>query len=220
MNEIAYREMAGFINHCAQEAGHGRSKLDSLALDVPGMTSLLIKHFINNLCSQGASYLEIGSLMGATAVAASYGNSGPFYAIDNYCQWPIFTEETCKLIQDWNRTHHLIGRNIRSLWDENVHGCGCNATLIEADCMKWDIPPDLQVDIFYYDEGHSTAETKLALQKYIPALKPGILLVDDYNDAEVQAGVAQAEIPTVYTFLHHKEWNGFATFIINGDYYD
>jgi len=89
-----------FYCQCIEDAKRSKSRLSQEALSVPGLTSPFIRHLINNLCSDGQSYLEIGSLLGATVVAASYGNRGDFYAVDNYSKWPLFNSETCGMIPD------------------------------------------------------------------------------------------------------------------------
>jgi len=70
--------------------GSKGSKLSAEALAVPGLTSEPIRHFLNLLC-EGANYLEVGSLMGASAVAASFENGGKYWAVDNHSEWGSVT---------------------------------------------------------------------------------------------------------------------------------
>ena len=58
--------------------------------NIPGLTSPRVQKFLNGICKKANSYLEIGSYLGATSVAALDGNKLNAYFVDMWEQ-PIQT---------------------------------------------------------------------------------------------------------------------------------
>ena len=199
---------ADFVERCIKAAEMGHSKLSDLALSIPGMTDLKTKHLLNNLCDHGASYLEIGTLMGATVSAAAFGNTGKFYAVDDFSQWPIVSKEAfAHLNEEFALFQAAIDKPTREVWENHLQilGIANQVTLIEQDCFQWE--PSFEVDIFFYDGDHSAESTKIALAKFVPLLKPSLLLVDDFVAHDVRRGLVGAGL----SFENGWElpyWNG------------
>ncbi len=74
-------------------AYQGSSSLTQQILNIDGMSSPKVRHFLNNLCSlPGTSYLEIG-WKGSTWISALYGNKATIQQADdwNFGSVPIGT---------------------------------------------------------------------------------------------------------------------------------
>jgi len=81
--------------------------------------------------------------------------------------------------------------------------------------MVWNPPADLRVDVFYYDGDHSSEATEQALRKFVPLLRPTVLLIDDWNSEEVRVGTMAAQLPITKNYIAYEEWNGFNVSIID-----
>ena len=62
------------INFSIEQAKNGVSKLPVEVLDLPGMSSYKVRHFLNNLCARfiNTSYMEVGCYKGSTLISAGY----------------------------------------------------------------------------------------------------------------------------------------------------
>lgn len=151
-----------------------RSKLMQDALEVPGLTSVKVRHFLNTLCDwPGCSYLEVGTHRGATLVSAAYGNPGYYAGVDN---WSEFADEGQARTDCYYTLGKLAGQ--------------CCVAMTEADC--WDLAarlPDEMFQVFFYDGSHDLESQRAALRAFDHALrKPCVLVVDDWRQRQVRAG--------------------------------
>jgi hypothetical protein len=135
-----------------------------------GLASPKIWHLLNNLCAGSKSYLEIGTYMGSSLMAALYGNSHVLAtAVDNFCMKP--------------KTRGHFFANVKDL----------KFTFIEKDCFTID-PVELnEIDLYFYDGEHSCESQYKALTHFMPAMKNEfIYVVDDWNNTPVQEGTFKA----------------------------
>jgi hypothetical protein len=193
------------IKHAISEANFFRSKLTPEALAVPGMTSLKIRHLMNNLGAIGTRFAEIGTHKGGTFCSTIFQNENLInaFAVDNFSE---FTE-------DGNPMQELLS---------NVAKCKCDATqfsLLIKDC--WDINPHPQgVDLFLYDGNHSAEAQERAMTHFIPWMADEfIFCIDDFSawpwvKPATEAGIALAELrhkigKEGYRVLFQQElWDG------------
>lgn len=168
---------------------------------VLGLTTPFIRHFINALCKQYDSYTEVGTLLGATAIAAKYGNRCAVRAIDNfsYCE---FVDD----IPDMQGVDLCLVRadcTPHEAWYAHVEKAGVDVELCKQD---YDPSERLACDVFYYDGDHSYDATLAALRAQIGRSR--VILVDDFNAPEVRRAVEDSDLMfhQHYTF---PEWNGF-----------
>src|SRR6187431_694527 len=78
----------GLIKKAISDATEHKSKLSKQALEVPGFTSIKIRHLLNNLGSFSKKYLEIGSHIGSHFCSVLYENKiSNAVAIDNYSEF-------------------------------------------------------------------------------------------------------------------------------------
>lgn len=199
---------ADHIEACRQAAQAGASRLEGTALLVPGMTSPFMRHFLNALCGlPDVQYLEIGTLVGATAVSASYGNQGRFTAVDSFQQWPLVDGPAFSHMHGCPWWPAIQGWPTRLVWHRHVTEAGCRVELVERDCFRWD--PDRSADVLFYDGDLSREATFQALCRYVPACGPRVLVVDDYHQASVQEGVglARSELRSEHYVTVEQDWD-------------
>lgn len=175
------------LTNAIRQAEHHVSKLEGDVLEIHGMSGLNNRHFLNTLCNfEGARYLEIGSLAGASLCAAVYNNRIEATAIDD---WSQFT-----------RPKKLFYRNL-----EKYQG-DASVRVIESDCFEVN-PDDLgRFNIFFYDGDHSEENQYKALKHFFPVLEDrAIVIVDDWNWPQVRAGTHKAIQELDVKILYEEE---------------
>lgn len=157
---------------------------------VPGFSPEGTRKLISQLCGmlQPVTYLEAGTFLGATFTAAMFGNKGRFISIDNLSEfrgglWYGQTQLTYSVEDQRRFIHQLI----------DMYGQG-RASFIEANWR--DVPVVLiggGVSVFFYDAGHSAIDTLEGILQFSPCFADEVvLLVDDYNEEQVQEGTKLA----------------------------
>ena len=196
-------------------AERGQSHLTPDALAIPGMTSTPIRHFLNSLCDfEGCSYLEVGSFLGATLVAASFRAGGYFAAIDNFSEFNPHG--------DSGREFHA---NLRRFERE------CCVAFHERDC--WEMAkrlPDKMFNVYFYDGAHDRASQEDGVARFARCVQDSfVLMVDDWNLEEARSGTNAALDKLGYSVVRGWEfltdrngdpetwWNGFWIGVISRD---
>lgn len=204
------QQLIGHLCWSIEQAEKGISKIAAPVLNIRGMTSPRIRHFLNNLCTlEQATYFEIGVWKGATFTAALYGNKSflkQAVAMDNWSEFGGPAAEfhaNCSYISDvpfnfYNDDCFII----------NKQG------IFHAP-----------VDIYFYDGEHSTENQERAFTYYNDQFASSfIALVDDWNHEPVRTGTRQAFQKLGYTILFERElpgkhdntlwWNGLYVAVI------
>lgn len=134
-----------------------------------GLSSPKIWHLLNNLCAQADSYLEIGTYMGSSLMAALYGNSVSAVAVDNFCMKP--------------KTRGHFFQNTKHL----------SFTFIEKDCFTIQHSELPAIDLYFYDGEHSQDSQYKAIVHFLGSMKQEFIYVcDDWNNSPVREGTFQA----------------------------
>lgn len=135
-----------------------------------GLSSPKIWHLLNILCSESDTYLEIGTYMGSSLMAALYQNSHVnAVAVDNFCLKPK------------TRGHFL--HNTKDL----------KFTFFEQDCFSIDPGKLPKFSLYFFDGEHSYESQKKAITHFLPAMKDEfIYIVDDWNNEPVRNGTLDA----------------------------
>lgn len=200
------------INHVKQSvelAQLGISKLSNAVLYVPGMTSVRVKCFLNNICSfPNTSYLEIGVWKGATFTAALYANRDSIQqavAIDNWAEFAGPSEE-------FHRNCQAYIADVP--YQFYAHDC---FTIDTKNLFK------SPVDIYFYDGNHTEESQKQAFTYYDSAFAPSfIAIIDDWNHEPSRNGTKKAFEQLGYTILYELElparFNGDTELWWNGLY--
>lgn len=189
-----------------ENAELGTSNLTPEILNLEGMSSNKVRHFLNNICSlENGNYLEIGVWKGSTFISALYQNNLKYaVAIDN---WSLFTGPK-----------QIFKNNVARFLQDGAY------TFYEADSFKFDLKNIAnKINIYFYDGGHTTSEQKLAFTYYNDIFADTfIAIVDDYNWSEVQDGTQQAFQELGYNVLFEQylpsSHNGDTTSWWNGIY--
>ena len=189
-------------------ADNFKSKLTKEALEVPGFTSLKIRHLFNNLGELATNYLEVGSHLGSHFVSTTFRNSNikNAIAIDNYSE---FNKEGETKEQFLKNAETFVSPETK--WD-----------LIEQDCFTVKDFPCL-FDFFNYDALHSESAQQRAITYFKDYVTDEfILYVDDFGFPGVESGtrtgikLANLEILFEQTMvtpengLHNDHWHNNA----------
>lgn len=179
------------IEHVKQSihnAELGISKLTEEILNLEGMSSDKVRHFLNNICSlNGGKYLEIGVWKGSTFISALYNNNlSDAIAIDN---WSLFAGPKETFINNVTNFLPTIA-----------------STFYESDCFKFNLDYiKNKINIYFYDGGHTQKEQELAFTYYNDIFENTfIAIVDDYNWKEVQDGTQEAFRKLNYKILYEQ----------------
>lgn len=148
---------------------------------VPGLTSKLVQRFLNDVCSQKKTYLEIGSYLGATACAALNGNSIDAYFVDTW-------EEDIQAFRD----DVILPKNNKQTFIENVKKYkGENSiNIFHCDMYDVDLNSIKPIEVFFYDGPHDFSNTSKAIQYFSKTFADEcIIIIDDANFDGVVSGV-------------------------------
>jgi hypothetical protein len=159
------------IKKALAEAEAERSKIPGEYITrLTGLSSPKVWHCLNNLCAQSDTYLEIGTYMGSSLMAALYNNTVEAYAVDNFCMKPT------------TRNHFF--QNVKKL----------NFTFIEKDCFEIK-PEEIKhpIELYFYDGEHSRQSQYNAIKHFLPMMKSEFVYVcDDWTNGPVKEGTMEA----------------------------
>jgi hypothetical protein len=190
-----------------------QSKLSSEVLDLTGMSSPKVRHFLNNLCSiPDVHYLEIGCWQGSTFVASMYENYGTVstaVAIDN---WSEFGGPKQEFLHNCNK---FLPRNYYSFYEKD-----CFAIDVKSICPG-------AINVYFYDGAHTQIDQEQAFTYYNSVLDDlFVAVVDDWNHPPVPLGTREAFRKLGYQVLFEAElpsrgnkdieywWNGLYVAVI------
>ena len=209
---LTAREMR-LINHVRwsiEQAEAGNSKITAKVLEVPGMTSPRVKHFLNNLCTLAqTTYFEIGVWKGATFTAALYGNGNSLkqaVAMDNWSEFGGPANE-------FNANCSLIFDVPFSFYNHDCFSISKSGLFNNP------------IDIYFYDGEHTALSQEKAFTYYNDQFAESfIAIVDDWNHEPARLGTRQAFNKLGYTILFERElpgkhdnilwWNGVYVAVI------
>jgi hypothetical protein len=162
------------IKDVITKAEKRESKLSKEALEVPSMTSLNIRHLLNNLGGISTNYLEVGTHKGGHFCSVGYNNNlNRMVAIDNYSEFYKDGETKKEFFQN---SEQFIPKETK--W-----------SLIEEDCF---IVKDLPIgyfDFYNFDGQHTESSQQRAVSCFLPNLtKEFIFVVDDWAFNGVERG--------------------------------
>jgi hypothetical protein len=174
-------DLRAHADHAVTQSDRLQSQLPPELLALDGMSSPRVRHLLNNLCDfEGCRYLEIGAWKGATALSASYGNSGSFAAVDNFSEFGGPRAEFYANKERWR--------------DE------CPLGFIASNA--WDLKPATlaPVNVYFYDGGHTEDDQYRALTHFADAFADEFIAVlDDWNESHVRQATWDAIDDLKYT---------------------
>lgn len=181
------------VKKSIENAQNNISKLDENVLNLEGMSSPLVRHFLNNICSlHEAVYLEVGSWKGATLVSALYKNEESLADVVTIDNWSLFGGSKAEFLRTVET--YVPTAPIR---------------IYEEDCFLIDPSKIIRqpINIYFYDGGHSYAEQRKAFIHYHSVLDSVfIAIVDDWNWREVRSGTFKAFQDLSYEVLYEQQF--------------
>lgn len=197
------------IKEAIEKAKNHQSKMDDVAWGVPALSSLKIRHLMNNLGAISTRYFECGVHKGGLFCSTITNNDNLLYATanDNFA-----SDET----NEDKAYPQFI---------ENFLKCKASSTVIEgivADTFEVDPTAVVgPIDLYLFDADHSYESQRKAMTHFLPAMADEfIVCVDDFDWNDVcngtVAGIEEANVEVLYSnsFLgndHDNDgwWNGF-----------
>ena len=211
------------INNAYEKSINEESKCSDFTLNIEGLTSNKIKHFLNNLCNtKDVRYLEVGTWHGATFCSAIENNNVQAICIDS---WHTNTIEPMREVEGWKSKDgnplEIFQKNLQSVKGRN-NVQGFNEPVESLDLTK--IP--YTCNIVFYDGDHSFESTKNFLDRYYEKFEETmILIVDDWNWPQIKNATQQHIEQKEYKVLYEKLiettgedpqdfWNGLGIFVL------
>jgi len=165
--------------------GAERKESNYIGIDIDGLTSETVKHFLNNLCSSSdIKYLELGCYAGATFYSALQNNSAKGYAVDNF-------KSNISPFRD-----DIVFCGYKNPKDKFLEYSSENAFLIEGDILDISVPEKCNV-VFYDADNDPKLQYKNLAHIYNFCEDEFILIVDDAN--------FQGVVETTEYFVHKKK---------------
>lgn len=210
---IKEKRLIQHVQKSIENAEKGISQLTQEVLALDGMSSSLVRHFLNNIGSlYGASYLEIGSWKGSTLISALFGNRQGMkeaIAIDNWSQF----DAPRSLF--WENVDSLLGERTFKFYETNCFTLDKNGVFFTP------------INIYFYDGDHGEESQKRAFTYFNPVFDDVfIAIVDDWNWDYVRRGTEAAFQELKYEILFEKSlfskqngdvsswWNGLYVAVI------
>lgn len=192
------KSLIEIVTYSFEQAEQYRSKIPQDVAVLRGMSSQKIRHFLNNLCGQGAcTYLEIGTWAGSTFIPALYKNACKGISIDNWSQFTAAENG---------------GFDPRSAFYENLDKYESQflfkPTLIDGDCHMAStqalVREHAKPNVFFYDGNHDSYSTRKSIIDYgYLCTQPFIMVVDDWQlTPSVEEGTRRA----LEYFEVYKSW--------------
>lgn len=197
--------LINLVSTAINKAEKLESKINHQILQINGMSSNKVRHFLNNIINENSRYLEIGCWKGST-ICSALNNNNPniAFGIDN---WSEFTIE------------YGFG-DVKGDFLKNIHKfISTNLIVIEENCFEIDFTKYniSNINTYFYDGNHSYDSQKNALIYYYNSLSNVfIFIVDDWEYPKVKDGtfdgIKELNLKIIYDFEGKSEdgwWNGF-----------
>jgi hypothetical protein len=203
------------IEDAIERSINHQSKMDDVAWSVPALSSLKIRHLMNNLGAISTRYLECGVHRAGLFSSTIRNNDNLQMAvgIDSFAS----DEEN--------------EEKIEPIFHENVRKCIPHKPYLFFKGDTFSIDPrqfysDWPIDLYLYDADHSYKSQRKAVTHFLPAMADEfIMCVDDFDWEEVsrgtREGLLEAPVQILYERVfkgnnHDNEtwWNGFAIFLL------
>lgn len=211
------------IKEAIEKAKNHQSKMDAVAWSVPALSSLKIRHLMNNLGAISTNYFECGVHKGGLFCSAIRNN----YNLKSVTANDSFASDSGS--ED----------KAEPQFRENVRRCVPIDKFVHVDvrvCNTFDLDPNTitgkPVDLYLFDADHSYESQRKAMTHFLPVMADEfIVAVDDWQYGDVKRGTMdgikdsgceilfQQELLNTepYTEDEHRNmewWRGFAVFLL------
>ncbi len=202
------------IENAISNALKRKSKLKNEALMVPALSSLNIRHLMNNLGAISTNYLEHGVHKGGLFCSTIYKNENLYYVCAGD-SWESDSNSEDKAREQFvnNAYDHKPKDTILEILEGDTFSQSPN------EIMK-------PIDLYLFDADHSEDSQCRALTHFLPAMADEfIFCVDDYDWDDVrngtERGIKESGVEVLFEKIfkgndHDNEgwWNGYAVFLL------
>jgi hypothetical protein len=185
------------IKDAINRANNLQSNMDAVAWSVPALSSLRIRHLMNNLGAISTKYLEIGVHKGGLFCSTIMNNPNIklAFAIDNYASDVSNEDKAYPQFLD------------------NVRHCRCGNTAFYHHVNDtFDTPVNViydEYDLYTYDAAHDYESQRKAMTHFLPAMADEfIVCVDDFDWMDVNRGTLDGIIEANVDILFQEAWKG------------
>lgn len=196
------------IKLAIEKAKRHESKMDQVAWSVPALSSLKIRHLMNNLGAISTRYLECGVHKGGLFCSTIRNNPNLEWAVanDNWASDEISADKAYP--QFINNAENNLSKH------ETAFVC------IKGDTFEQEVP-QIGLDLYLFDADHSYESQRRAMTHFLPAMADEfVVCVDDADWKEVKLGTqdgiydsgCQVLFEETFQGNNHDNdgwWNGF-----------
>lgn len=185
------------IRNAIEMAKNHQSKMDETAWSVPALSSLKIRHLMNNLGAISTRYLECGVHKGGL-FCSTIRNNGNLLSAD-----AIDSFESDANIDDPARPQFINNVDKTKSFNTLFSICTSDTFNVEANDI---IGP---IDLYLYDAAHDYESQRKAMTHFLPAMADEfIVCVDDYDWDDVRHGTSQGIVDSDVEVLFETSFEG------------
>lgn len=200
------------------------SKLTQDVMNIHGITSNKIRCFLNNICSIGGTYLEIGVFRGATFCSAIYQNDIHAIGLDNFASPNLMPMGVSQKLANYMKQRIDVPPQEDFLNNVKQFGNPEKLDVYKTDYTTFDYSELPKLDIIFYDGDTRFRDQYVTIKKLIPLFsEETILIMDDWNWNSGAIDRLISEEGLIIT--HQREiitsgedmnsfWNGLGIFLI------
>lgn len=187
------------IKEAIEKAKNHQSKMDETAWSVPALSSLKIRHLMNNLGGISTRYLECGVHKGGLFCSTIRNNpnlNAAFY-IDSF------------------ESDSITGENVRDEFKNNAIKCISidDTALFGTVDDTFRVPNNIRsmrnTDLYLYDAAHDYESQRKAMTHFLPAMADEfIVCVDDFDWDDVARGTIDGIKDSGCEVLFEEIWEG------------
>ncbi len=212
------------IDDSIEWGNHEVSKLNQDVIDIHGITSNKVRCFLNNICSIGGTYLEVGVFRGATFCSAIYQNDIHAIGIDNFSSPNLMPMGVSQKLATYLKKRLEVSPQEDFLENVRRFGNTDNIDVYRTDYTTFDYSQLPKLDIIFYDGDTRYQDQYSVLKKLTPQFsEQTILIMDDWN---WNSGALRQVIEEENLYVSHEReiftegedmthfWNGLGIFLI------
>lgn len=185
------------VKEAIEKAKKRESKMDEVAWSVPALSSLNIRHLMNNLGASSTNYLECGVHRGGLFCSTIRNNNLDIaLAIDSF------------------ESDKVTGENIEAEFDKNSLNCveGTDTAIFKTVSDTFSVDPNtmpIEIDLYLYDAAHDYDSQRNAMSWFLDNMADEfVVCVDDYDWPEVQEGTQHGIADAGVEILFEEVWKG------------
>lgn len=200
------------IKNAIEMAKNHQSKMDDVAWSVPALSSLKIRHLMNNLGAISTKYQESGVHKGGLFCSTIRNNQN--------LQWAVATDNWASDETSDDKAYPQFVNNVKNCISPET-----NFVALKSDTFDI-IPDEIGFDLYLYDAAHDYESQRKAMTHFLPAMADTyIACIDDYDWEDVakgtEDGIKEAGVSVLFKEVwvgnnHDNDgaWNGFAIYLL------